>query len=264
MNVELEVRKKFQFDKLYNFRDIGGLKTVDGKMMKPGILYRSDDLSRLTQKDMAKLQEYNLRLICDLRTVNERKSKSYDIPQGWDLRVVQVPIHHGSQDFTRFQFFRFLVGKSNDIDFEKIIRDFYHCMATERTAEIKEVFTFVAQTGHVPALIHCTGGKDRTGFIAALIQLSVGVPRETVIEQYVMSNDLIKPRMKKIERFIRFMSLWQVSPERIKPMLVVRREYLEDVLDYILEQYGSIENYLVGTCGIEEKTIKDLRNMLVE
>ncbi len=90
------------------------------------------------------------------------------------------------------------------------------------------------------------------------------MPRETVIEQYLMSDDLIKPRMKKIERFIRFMSLWQVSPERIKPMLVVRREYLEDVLDYILEQYGSIESYLIRTCGIEEKTTKDLRNMLVE
>lgn len=264
MNVELDVKKAFQFDKLYNFRDIGGLKTKDGKIMKSGILYRSDDISRLTSNDMAALEGYNLRVICDLRTVNERKSKSYDIPQHWGLRVVQVPIHHGSQDFTRFQFFRFLVGKSNDIDFEKMIRDFYHCMVTERTAEIKEVFTLVAQAGHVPALIHCTGGKDRTGFIAALIQLVVGVPHETVIEQYLLSNTLVKPRMKKVERFIRWMSLWQVSPERIKPMLVVRREYLEEALDYILQQDGSIENYLIKTCGIEESTLKALQSMLVE
>lgn len=137
-------------------------------------------------------------------------------------------------------------------------------MVNERKAEIREVNTSVANDRHVPALIHCTGGKDRTGFIAALIQLFLGVSYETVIDQYLRSNALIEPRMKKAERFIRIMSLYRISPERIKPLLIVNRAYLENVLQGIFNEYGSVELYLSNGCGIEERTLYHLKGMLIE
>jgi protein-tyrosine phosphatase len=103
---------------------------------------------------------------------------------------------------------------------------------------------FLSDQSNLPALIHCTGGKDRTGFISALIQLLAGVPYETLIDDYLFSNQLIAVPMKKKERLIQWMSLFRVPSERIKPILEVRREYLEEAYNKIINQYGDVESYL--------------------
>lgn len=191
MTMNVDSKNEIKFDKLYNFRDIGGLQTEDGRRVKSGVMFRSDDISRLTQNDLAMLQEFGLKLILDLRTVNERKSKMYQIPENWGTVVKHIPIYHGSQDLSHREFFSLLVRKSKTINFENLIKEFYHYMVYERKAEIREIIKSVTTSQHVPALIHCTGGKDRTGFIAALIQLFVGVSYETVIDQNLRSNVLI-------------------------------------------------------------------------
>ncbi|MGM0873266.1 MAG: tyrosine-protein phosphatase [Bacillota bacterium] len=264
MTMNVNIKNEIKFEKLYNFRDIGGLQTEDGRRVKSGVLFRSDDISRITKNDLAMLQEFGLKLICDLRTVNERKFKMYQIPENWGTVVKHIPIYHGSQDLSHRAFFNLLVGKSKDINFEDMIKEFYHCMVNERKAEIREVISSVANDQHVPALIHCTGGKDRTGLIAALIQLFLGFSYETVIDQYLRSNALVEPRMKKAERFIRIMSLYRISPERIKPLLIVNKAYLENVLQDMFKQYGSVESYLMNGCGIEERTLHQLKDMLIE
>ncbi len=251
------------FDKLYNFRDIGGLKTTDGRYMKSGILFRSDELSRLTRKDLTTLESHNLKLIIDLRTENERKSKPDRLPQTKDLQQIHIPIYHDSQDFSHKEFFKFLTGNSKDLDFEVLIKDFYQSMATERVAEINQTLTLISQSRNLPALIHCTGGKDRTGLISALIQLTCGVPFETVMQEYLRSNDLIEPRMKKIERFIRLMSLFQIPRERIKPVLIVKADYLHDTHDYMLKQFGSVEGFLIEGCKIEERNLQNIRDLML-
>jgi protein-tyrosine phosphatase len=253
-----------RFDKLYNFRDIGGLKTTDGRYMKSDILYRSDELSRLTKKDLATLQSHNLKLIIDLRTENEKKSKPDRVPLSQDLQQVHIPIYHDSQDFSKVEFFKLLTGNSKDLDFEVLIKEFYQSMATERLTEINQALTLISQSSNVPALIHCTGGKDRTGLLSALIQLTCGVPFETVMNEYLRSNDLIEPRMKKIERFIRLMSLFQIPRERIKPLLIVKADYLLDTHDYMLNQFGSVEGFLIEGCKVEERTLHGIRELLLD
>lgn len=253
-----------RFDGVYNFRDIGGHQTTDGRTMKAGVLYRSDELSRLSANDLNQLAMRNIKVICDLRTPAERKQKPDRIPGHAGIQLVSVPIHHESQEFSRLDFFKFLVSKSSDLNFEQVIKDFYHRMAFERTEQVREIFTLLANQGNVPALIHCTGGKDRTGYLSALIQLLARVPYQTVLADYLLSNDLIQPRMKKIERYIRWMSLFQISPERMKPLMEVRRDYLDDTLTAVLNEYGTIEEYLIEACGIEEKCLLNLRQMLIE
>ncbi|USG64816.1 tyrosine-protein phosphatase [Brevibacillus ruminantium] len=252
------------FDGLYNFRDIGGLPTTDGRNMKTGILFRSDELSRLSAGDLGRLQTHQIKVICDLRTQTERKQKPDRVPAHTGIHQVSIPIHHESQEMSRLDFFKLLVSKSNDLNFEHIMKDFYHRMAFERTGQVKEIITLLAEQDHLPALIHCTGGKDRTGYLSALIQLLAGVPYQTVLDDYLFSNDLIQPRMQKIQRYIRWMSLFQISPERMKPLMEVRRDYLEDSLTAVLKEYGTVEDYLMKACGIEENYLLRLRHMLVE
>jgi protein-tyrosine phosphatase len=258
------LEKAFEFEKLYNFRDIGGMTTSDGRKMKAGVLFRSEELSKLSNKDLETFDKLNIKAICDLRTPNEQKSKVSRIPTGKRIQLLNVSIHDKSREFTRLEFFKFLVSKSNTIDFEKIMKEMYEHMAFGCHKEIREILIFLSNQQNIPALIHCTGGKDRTGFISAIIQLLVGVPYEAVINEYLVSNQLIVARMKKVENFIRWMSLFQVSPERLKPMLEVQRDYLEDVYSKIIEEYGNIETYLLVACNIPQSNLDKLKQLLIE
>jgi len=253
-----------KFDGLYNFRDIGGFITNDGRVMKKGMLFRSDELSRLSVKDIDIFNDFNIKLICDLRTDQERKSKPSKILSEQAIKVKNISIQDRSQEFTRFEFFKFLVSKSNSVNFERMMKEMYYNMAFINNSKINEVITLLSKQNHLPALIHCTGGKDRTGFISALIQLLVGVPYHKVMEEYLYSNHLIEPKMKKVEKMIKWMSLFQVSSEKIKPMLEVREEYLDDVYHEIIKQYGDIDTFLCEGCRIKQESLSTLKNMLLE
>lgn len=256
------MNKKHSFEGMPNFRDIGGFVLKDGHIMKPGVIFRSEELSRMSVEDRFKLKELGIKCIVDLRTPNERSLKPYGLSE--DIRTVHVPILSEEKDFNRWQFIWFLISEGRKLDFAEYMRRFYYRLAFERTEQIKEIFTLLADTNSVPVLIHCTGGKDRTGFIAALIQLTIGVPREKVIESYLASREAGVRQMKEIEKYIRWMSLGQVSPERIRPMLEVRREYVDDTLDEIFHRYKSLDEYLIGGCSIDKQCLESIRKLLTD
>lgn len=253
----------YNFEKLFNFRDVGGVMTENGEKLKEGVLFRSEDLSKLTKQDIETFRQLNIKAICDLRMPSEQKSKVSRVGPGPGIELLSVSIHDKSQEFTHLEFFKFLVSKSTSVDFEKIMRDMYEHMAFGCHDEIKEIICFLSHTSRIPALIHCTGGKDRTGFIAAIIQLYLGVSYETVIVEYLKSNELIAEKMKRTESFIRWMSLFRISPEQIRPVLEVRREYLEDVYQKIMKQYGDIETYLEEGCDIPRSCLEELKRKLL-
>ena len=259
-----EIEKEIKFKNIYNFRDIGDLITEDGRKIKAGLLFRSDDLSRLSKRDLDTIQGIGLKVICDLRTVNERKANNYQLPESTGTKIIHIPIYHGSQDLSHREFFRLLVGNSKKVNFENMIYEFYLCIVSERQAEIKKILNAIVNINRAPALIHCTGGKDRTGLITALIQLYLGVSYDTVIEHYLKSNALIEPRMIKVERFIRLMSLYRISSERIKPLLIVKRAYLDTALQKIFSEYESIESYFIEGCEVDERTLINLKEMMIE
>jgi protein-tyrosine phosphatase len=258
------IKEDLLFDGLYNFRDIGGLETSDGRRMKTGILYRSDELSRLSERDIEKMRKLGIQLICDLRTAREQKSKPSKLVNKEGITIVNVSIYDQSQEFSRFEFFKFLTGSSKIIDFRKIMTDLYSSLAFTSGEDIRKILLTITEQNQLPVLIHCTGGKDRTGFIAAILQLAAGVPYQKVMDHYLYSNEVIGPRMKKIETFIRWMSLFRAKPEQIRPVLEVRREYLDEVYQEIIARYGDINTYLASVCGVSEETFVKLRKMLVE
>ncbi|WP_242069462.1 tyrosine-protein phosphatase [Paenibacillus dendritiformis] len=251
------------FKKITNFRDIGGLPTEDGRVMKTGILFRSGEPSRLTAHDLEKLNALNLKLICDLRTPNERKSRIMPTHQNRTIRVVNIPISQHEEDYTRFAFFMMMMKSAKTIDLEKMMKDFYRRIAFESMPQIREVITLFGAENDVPALIHCADGKDRTGVIVALIQLLAGVPRDAVMADYMLSNSLTEARMKRAAAFLRYTSLFRLTHERLKPLLQVRRDYLEEVLDELICQYGSVEAYLNEGCGISEYSLHKMKDLLL-
>jgi protein-tyrosine phosphatase len=232
--------------------------------MKTGILFRSDGLARLTDSDLEILKKLNLRTICDLRAPKERKSKPDRFPLNSGIRNMNLPIFSNNMDSNRLQRFLWVVkGKFKDLDSQKFMNDFYHVIAFDHTAQIADVLTMISDEKNLPLLVHCTGGKDRTGFVSAILQILAGVSKEIVFEDYLLTNQLIEPQIIKFIRRFRILSFSKITPEKIRTILEARREYLETVLDEVIKRFGSIENYLEEGCSIDKSTIIKLKELLI-
>jgi protein-tyrosine phosphatase len=254
----------YPFEKVSNFRDVGGLTTVDGRTLKTGVLFRSEELSRMTVRDLATLRDYNLKLICDLRSPREIREKPSPVALTETIRVVNIPIlPPANQDGTRKLLFGFLFGKSGGDRFRQFSRACYHSIAFEQTSPIRDVITLLSKEENLPALIHCSAGKDRTGFLAALVQLLAGVPYETVMDDYLLTNDHFHPRLEKFIKWMRIMTLCQVSQERIRLVAMAHPEFLDEVHTLIVKNYGSVETYLCDACKIEYDTLRNLKSQLL-
>lgn len=251
------------FPRLSNFRDAGGLKTVDGRTLRTGVLFRSDELSRLNAEDWVKLRGLGIQLICDLRSPRESQKRRLRLPDA-SIRVVNVPIHEqATQDGSRRKLLGFLFGKTGGERFREFSRAYYHHIAFAQTARIREVLMLLAGEQNLPAVVHCTAGKDRTGFLVALIQLLAGVRYEEVREDYLRTNDYFAPRLEKFLRVMRVLTLAQVSLERIRLILMAHPEFLDEVHGILMNRYGSVETYLREACGLEQDTLRKLKDRLL-
>lgn len=226
--------------------------------IKPGILFRSDELSRLSVNDIKILGRLNLKMICDLRTPNERIGKNDRIPDNSGTTVVNIPIYPHIQDFNRRKFIRFLSNQPDGKDFESLIKEYYRRFAFEQTDQLKKIFELIAEEKNLPALIHCSVGKDRTGFVSAWIQLLAGVSRKEVLDDYMMSNKFVEIRARRMIQYLRVMSLFRISAKKLRPMLEVRPDYLNEVLDEIFISYGSTESYLTKKVGLGKSLIENM------
>jgi protein-tyrosine phosphatase len=263
---EMQREVVHRFERLSNFRDVGGVKTVDGRTFKTGVLFRSDELSRMTPRDVVKLQELKINVICDLRAPKESRKKQPRVAPSEPLQVVNIPlVEQATEDalFRRRTMFKFLFAKTGGEQYWEFTKAYYHHIAFNQTYRIREVITFLSNEENLPALIHCTMGKDRTGFLVAVIQLLVGVPYETVLEDYLRTNDYLGPRWEKVVKTMRIMTLFQVSPERMRLMVKAHPEFLYEVHDNIIKRFGSIEAYLCDGCGIDLNTQQRLKDRLL-
>ncbi|MFP3750631.1 tyrosine-protein phosphatase [Bacillus altitudinis] len=250
-----------QFSKLANFREVGGLQTTDQMVIKQGMIYRSADLSRLTKQDILTFSTLGIQTICDLRTSSERKSHPPKIME--HDKIVHIPMQPDSMMPSKWTMFRMLIAEGKSLSFTPIMKDVYQSMLYERKKEIQQLFTLLSDEKNYPLMLHCTSGKDRTGFLSALIQLAAGVPVHTVLSEYMRSNEGVKMLVKRQERFVRMMSLYRVSKEQIQPLLGVQQDYLEDVLNEMMDTYGSAERYLLEACDIPKAQLLKMKNILL-
>lgn len=239
-----------ELEALSNFRAVAGVA--------PGLLFRSDDPSGLGEAGIASLRARSIRLVCDLRSAREVARRPHRVLTG-AIPVVHIPLHDDSQDLTWKQLPRFLFGAGADARFHAFTARLYHHVAFERTAGIGRVCELLAQPGNLPALIHCTAGRDRTGFLAALLQTLAGVPYEAVVADYLLSNERFEVRRDEFVRKLRRLTFYQVTPARLHYILTIRRDALDAVFERLCADHGSVEGYLENACGVSPSTIATLR-----
>jgi len=251
--------RRVQLEGGVNFRDLGGYQTADGRRVKWGRVFRSDNLGRLTDRDVFFLQKMGIRLVCDFRTPAEIKKLPDRYPLGAHGRSLQLPIRHGESDpanaFDRI--------KKGDIDWmteEYMIKGYIKNI--ENFAPLwKTFFNTLAEPSNRPLVFHCTGGKDRAGVAAALILLALDVPEETVIRDHGLSNLYIAAVLERIYDRIRTMG---VDPDGISAYFTAPQNAILAVLKQLKKAYGSAANYLINKAGVDENQLIRLKEDLLE
>ena len=245
-----------------NFRDLGGYATADGHHVRWGRLYRSNDLSGLTRDDLEYLSRIGLRLVCDFRSDGERRQKPDRViepepPLGLDLPVDLEGVDPGVLRE------KIRTGGIAALGVEKLMNKAYRSFVSDYSARWAAMLRRLARPDSLPALVHCTSGKDRTGFAAALVLFSLGVPEETVFEDYLMTNHYRAAFQRFVLRWVPLYSFFRTEPDDLLPLLEARREYLQASLDAIDELHGSLEAYLEHELGVTPEIRAALRENLL-
>lgn len=242
-----------------NFRDLGGYPARDGQTLRRGILYRSGELSELTAGDIQTVRQLGIRTVIDIRAAEESKSKPDRLPEG--LNVIHLPIHSGVDDPTRLKSIRTFARR--DFDVEAFTRQFYHRIAFDHRTQIGQIIGQMSRTENLPAIVHCTGGKDRTGVVSALIQLFAGVSMENVMKDYLMTNERMISVFTEYARKYRWLKLFGVSIEKFTPLAESRSEYLATVLKDIFSDYSTPDRYFQEGCGVAPDTLERFKSLLL-
>lgn len=248
-----------------NFRDLGGYKTKDGRRVKWNLFFRSGELAGVTEKDLGYLKGLGVKTILDYRSQGEVLAKPDPIIEELEnINISGMPSidqHQGNFDMMG------LLRESKDLAILKHPCDFlkkgYIEMVSSNHA-FKKMLECVADPTRLPMIQHCTAGKDRTGFGAALLLLMLGVPEEQVIEDYLLTNryrlEVNHSLLKKIAPLLQS----EENNRQFKLLIEARREYIESSLQTIKEKYGSVDCYLAEEYGLDEKKRQTLQSYYLE
>ncbi|MFD4727121.1 tyrosine-protein phosphatase [Streptomyces seoulensis] len=249
-----------------NFRDVGGLPTVDGRKVRHGVLFRSGHLAHATEEDAAFLSSLGLHTVFDFRNSADQRLEGPDVELP-GVRNVNVPL---SDPADGAEFWRMV--RDGDLDqLREILSDgkaagrmieSYRRIVTERTAEHSRVLHALAEDS-VPALMHCAAGKDRAGISVAVTLLAVGVERDAITADYLESN--AKHRRYKVRRSGDQAGAYTPEVmELLSPLFDARAEYLAAAFDSIEDTWGGVDAYLERGLRLSGQARERLRERLVD
>ena len=246
-------KRKVELQGAVNFRDLGGYTTADGHHVKWGKIYRSADMSKLTNQDLAVLSARKIDYDVDLRGTAESKQA----PDRLNPKTDYILCPAGS-DSVGNMMAGFRGKTSGDSTMQA-----YYSKTTYLADRYKPFFGKLLGMPEDKSLVfHCTAGKDRTGIGAALLLYSLGVPYETIIKDYEASNYYRAAENKKTaESMVKFM---QINETVAKDVMSVKKEYLDATFNAIKKQYGSIDNFLKAQIGLSDNDLKTLRKKYLD
>ncbi len=247
------------FEKLSNFRDFGGYPTRDGARVTFGKLYRSADFSEVSPADRAALDALGVKFVVDLR----RASEWAQYPSLWpgegvriirqDLAGAEPEIHSVrtyDADAVRAAMQAAYARYPFERRFISLFRDLLHGLADEEGG---------------PVIVHCAAGKDRTGVACALVLHALGVDRDTIVEDYLLSNETIDvaDRLARVRARLAAQVQGELPDDALLPMIKVEETYLEAALSRMEREAGSIDAYIGAVLGVSDEARARLRAHLL-
>lgn len=259
---------QIKLQKLVNVRDLGGFVTEDGRRIKEKRLIRSETLFKASQKDLDKLtKEYNLRTVVDFRTVLEAEQKPDPEMQGV-TNIFNPIIDESVMGITRETISILDIPKryvGMTIEPMLYMQNMYRDIAFGDLAKknYANFFDILLQQEEGATLWHCSAGKDRVGIGTMLLLSALGVARETIIEDYLMTSYYFRYENRKLHLLIRLGVRDKKVREYILFLMDVKREFIEAVFDEI-EKFGGMDKYLEEVMGLTPEKREKLKNMYLD
>lgn len=246
-----------------NFRDLGGYPVGARRRTRWGCLYRSSDFHDLSDGDRLVLQDLGLKQVIDFRSGDESGRRPNQFGSQLEIKAIAIPIDPGSGAGFRSMWAEgttspgFMIEAMSTMN-RILVRD--HC------ADYRQMFDLLLECDGAPTAINCASGKDRTGVGSALILLSLGVDRDTVMRDYLLTNVYlqIEDRVKEgLANMARYTSR-KIDPAVITPMYDARRPFLTAALDEIDLLHGGSEGYLRDALGFDDARFERMRELYLE
>lgn len=236
-----------------NFRDLGGYPTVDGKTVRWGRIYRSADISKLTDADLTILADRHIATVCDLRGPDEVKNSPDRLPAG--AQWVNLPA--GSENVRLSQMSQLMNSPTR----RDSLMGASYSNTTHFKAKYKPMFDqLLSLNGDKALLFHCTAGKDRTGIGAALVLSALGVDKAMVLKDYEATNEYWTGR----EQMMKALIGQGMDESRVRGMMAANPVYLEKTFAAIDQQYGSMASFLTQVMELTPKKLIALRTEFLQ
>jgi len=249
-----------QIEGTLNFRDIGGYPTRFGRNVRRHTVYRSDGLAAVGDAGWERLTELGIKEIFDLRHEVELRTAPYTAPDG--ITATNLPIGPREVQTEAKDVFELMKSASDDDFGVDYMIDMYGRIFADHAEVFGELLTHLSDRDRLPAVFHCTAGKDRTGIAAALVLSVLGVDRKTVLDDYELSNTFRSSR--RIEELKPRLEAEGIDVERVRPYLSAPRPALEAALTGVDVEHGNVDGFLVARAGVSLGTLNRLREVLLE
>ena len=243
-----------------NFRDLGGYRVAGGGRTRWGLVFRSDALHALTVEDLALVGQLGLRVVYDLRGDHEReRAPSKPLPADDPRRV---PLGIGGRAGQTKEITEAILDGEVEPFGDEFLVEAYQRMAESDATTFATLLTGLTDPEGLPALFHCTAGKDRTGMTAAMLLSVLGVDETAILDDYELSTRFWAER--RIERLRPKFEEAGIEIENYTNLFLAPRHAMAGLLARLHERHGTVERYLAEAGGIDPEVVPELRRLLVQ
>lgn len=252
------------FEGITNFRDLGGYRSVDGRAVRWGRLYRSGNFAEASDGDLANLRALHLASLIDFRSAIEKAEEANRLPESPGFEVVEIPVlDEANNNLFAGISERVETGDFEGFDPDRIMQQANRQFAGEFTPQFRQFIHTVLDANGKPLVFHCTAGKDRTGFAAAILLRILGVPQDTVMQDYMASR---QPALQGRKNQLLMLRLFkgEETADRIAALLGVEEAWLEAGFEEIDATWGNFDNYVANGLQLSAADVQRLRDNLLQ
>jgi protein-tyrosine phosphatase len=251
------------FEGIANFRDMGGYTTTDGRQVKWGLLYRAGTFADSSRADLAGLQSLNLKTLIDFRSSAEKEEEPNHLPEPTGFTIVEIPtLDDGNEAMVGEIMERIETGDFQGFDPNELMLEGNRQFASTFTPQYRQFMRAVLQANGRPIVWHCSAGKDRTGFAAAVLLRILGVPQDVVMQDYLASKEnALEARSSQLMLLRLFKG--DEAADKLSIMMGVEEEWLEAAFEQIDTTWGSFDNYVHEGLQLTDADIEQLKATLL-
>ncbi len=251
--------RNIELEQAWNFRDLGGYETVDGRTVKWRRVFRSAGIDGLSDADLLTVGDLGIRVVYDFRRDAEVSERLIWFERPDAPRRIRLPI--GGESAVDDEFHRKVMdGTVRQVPPARLVKT-YVDFSTRYGSHFGIVLRGLAEPEDLPALFHCVAGKDRTGFTAMLLLAALGVPDDVIVADYELTEQARQPRLEQLRQELAAIG---TRYEDMRGYFGAPAEVMEGVLAHLRESYGSVEEYLDAECGVTPRHVERLRSLLLD